>query len=56
MKIYAVIDNVDLGYHVEYASTFKDKANEVLDMKLEESTKKGLIYASYEVIEIEVEE
>lgn len=56
MKIYAVIDNVDLGYHVEYASTSKDKANEVLDMKLEESTKKGLIYASYEVIEIEVEE
>ena len=34
MKIYAVVDNVDLGYHVEYASTSKDKAQEVLDIKI----------------------
>ncbi len=54
MKIYAVIDNVDLGYHVEYASTSKDKANEVLNMKLQEEAQK--FYITYEVIEIEVDE
>lgn len=54
MKIYAVIDNVDLGYHVEYASTFKDKANEVLITKLQEERQK--FYTTYEMIEIEVEE
>ena len=33
MKIYAVVDNVDLGYHIEYASTSKDKAQEELIKK-----------------------
>ena len=36
MKIYAVIDNVDLGYQVEYASTSKDKAQEALDIKIKQ--------------------
>ncbi len=54
MKIYCVVDNVDLGYHVEYASTSKDKANEVLLTKLQEERQK--FYATYEMIEIEVEE
>jgi hypothetical protein len=54
MKIYCVVDNVDLGYHVEYASISKDKANEVLLTKLQEERQK--FYVSYEMIEIEVEE
>jgi hypothetical protein len=54
MKIYCVIDNVDLGYNVEYASTSKDKANEVLVMKLQEKRQK--FYTTYEMIELEVEE
>ena len=54
MKIYCVIDNVDLGYHIEYASTSKDKASEVLVMKLQEERQK--FYTTYEMIEIEVEE
>ena len=33
MKIYAVVDNVDLGYHVEFATVSKDKAQEALDVK-----------------------
>ena len=36
MKIYCVIDNVDLGYHVEYASTSKDKAQVALDIKIKQ--------------------
>ena len=54
MKIYCVVDNVDLGYHVKYASTSKDTANEVLVMKLQEERQK--FYVTYEMIEIEVEE
>ena len=54
MKIYCVIDNVDLGYYIEYASTSKDKANEVLVMKLQEGRQE--IYTTYEMIELEVEE
>ncbi len=54
MKIYCVVDNVDLGYHVEYAFTSKDKANEVLLTKLQEERQK--FYVTYEMIEIEVEE
>jgi hypothetical protein len=36
MKIYAVVDNVDLGYHVEYASTSKDKALKALNVKIKQ--------------------
>ena len=36
MKIYAVIYNVDLGYHIEYASTSRDKAQEELDIKIKQ--------------------
>jgi len=54
MKIYCVVDNVDLGYHIEYASTSKDKANEVLIVKLQEERQK--FYTTYEMIEIEVDE
>lgn len=36
MKIYAVVDNVDLGYHVECAFTSKDKAQEALDEKIKQ--------------------
>jgi hypothetical protein len=36
MKIYAVVDNVDLGYHVEFACISKDKAQEALDVKIKQ--------------------
>jgi len=36
MKIYAVIDNVDLGYHVEFATISKDKAQEALNIKIKQ--------------------
>lgn len=36
MKIYAVVDNVDLGYLVEFATLHKDKAQEALDIKLKQ--------------------
>lgn len=42
MRIYAVVDNVDLGYHVEYASTSKDKAQEALDVKIKQKYNYGI--------------
>jgi hypothetical protein len=36
MKIYAVVDNVDLGYHVEFATLHKDKAQEALNAKVKQ--------------------
>jgi len=36
IKIYCVIDNVDLGYHVLCASTSKDKAQVALDIKIKQ--------------------
>jgi len=36
MKIYAVVDNVDLGYHIEFATLHKDKAQEALDVKVKQ--------------------
>ena len=36
MKIYAVVDNVDLGYHVEFATLHKDKAQEALEVKIKQ--------------------
>jgi hypothetical protein len=36
MKIYAVVYNVDLGYHVEFATLHKDKAQEALEVKIKQ--------------------
>ena len=36
MKIYAVVDYVDLGYHIEFATLHKDKAQEALEVKIKQ--------------------